>query len=171
MPSRTTLRHTFVATLAGVAVAASPAVAEPIDRVDRFDSGSPVPHQDLRGEHARDAARAELMTPSQDLRGERARDAARAELMTPKQDLRGEHAQDAARSAEQETFQPGQPTWPAYPTPAPKPEVKSVSGTSSSDGGLDDTWLIVGIGLATAGVVGGAAAGVTRRVRARRVAA
>jgi hypothetical protein len=61
MPRRT-LQHTLVATLAAGALVASPAVARTTDRVDRLDSptsslaGTTSP-QDLRGEHARDAAR------------------------------------------------------------------------------------------------------------------
>jgi hypothetical protein len=87
-------------------------------------------------------------------------------------DLRGEHAMDAARAAEQEHFLPGQPTWPTHPAPLPKPVVKPASSAPSSDGGIDEVWLIVGLGFAAAGIVGGSAAGLARRsrVRARRVA-
>jgi hypothetical protein len=64
MPRRTTLQHTLAAALAAGIVAATPALAAPTDRVDRYDSptsslaGTITPRQDLRGEHARDAARA-----------------------------------------------------------------------------------------------------------------
>ena len=67
MPRRITLQHTLAAALAASIVAASPALAKPTDRVDRFDSptsslaGTTSPGQDLRGEHARDAARAAEM--------------------------------------------------------------------------------------------------------------
>jgi hypothetical protein len=67
MSRRITLQHTLVAALAASIVAASPALAKPTDRVDRFDSptsslaGTSSPGQDLRGEHARDAARAAEM--------------------------------------------------------------------------------------------------------------
>lgn len=135
MPSRTTLQVSLVAALAGIAMTASTAAARPIDRVDRLDNAAPRHYQDLRGEHARDAARA----------------------------------------AEEEHFLPGQPTWPTHPGPAGKPDVKPVTRVAASDGngGIDDVWLIVGAGLATAGLVGGSAAGVARRsrVRARRAIA
>jgi hypothetical protein len=64
MSHRTTLQHALVAALAAGALVASPAIARPSDRVDRFESptsslaGTSSPGQDLRGEHARDAARA-----------------------------------------------------------------------------------------------------------------
>jgi hypothetical protein len=71
MSRRTTLQHTLVATLAAGALVASPALARPTDRVDRFDSrtsslaGTASPRQDRRGEHARDAARAaEMQVPA-----------------------------------------------------------------------------------------------------------
>jgi hypothetical protein len=54
MPRRTTLQHTLVAALAATALAASPAVARPLDRIDRFESPTPTPHQDLRGEFPKD---------------------------------------------------------------------------------------------------------------------
>lgn len=58
MSRRTTLQHALVATLAAGVVFVAPAVARPIDRIDRFDSATPTPapHQDLRGEHATDPA-------------------------------------------------------------------------------------------------------------------
>ena len=64
MPRRTTLQHSLVAALATSALVASPALAEQTDRVNRYSSptsslaGTVSPQQDLRGEHARDAARA-----------------------------------------------------------------------------------------------------------------
>jgi hypothetical protein len=73
----------------------------------------------------------------------------------------------------QEKFQPGQPTWPTHPAPAPKLVVEPAPVVPASGGGSDDVWLIVGVGLATAGIVAGSAVGASRRhrVRARRVAA
>jgi hypothetical protein len=56
MSPRKTLQRSLVAAAAGIAVAAAPAVAKPIDRVDRYDDVAPAPHQDLRGEQALDAA-------------------------------------------------------------------------------------------------------------------
>ena len=133
MSRRTTLQHALVATLATGVVFVAPAVAKPIDRIDRFGypEPTPAPHQDLRGEHPTDPA-----PPGS------------------------------------EQFLPGQPTWPTHPAPVPKPDVKPVSQVAPSDDGNDDVWLIVGIGMAAAGIVAGSAAGMTRRyrVRARRVA-
>jgi hypothetical protein len=63
----------------------------------------------------------------------------------------------------------GQPTWPVNPHSLPTP----AAVVPADDGGSDDNaWLLVGVGLVTAGLVGGSAAGITRRrrVRARRVA-
>ena len=157
MPRRTTLQHTLAAALAAGIVAATPALAAPTDRVDRFDS----PTSSLAG----------TVSPRQDLRGELARDAARAaETIAPRQDLRGEHARDAARAAETQ-FMPGQPTWATHPAPvakAAKPVPAPVTGS-----GDDDIWLVVGIGLAATGIVAAGAAGAGRRhrLRARRVAA
>jgi hypothetical protein len=127
MSRRTTLQHALVATVASIAVAAPAAAAKPVDRPDRYDNVAPQPYQDLRGEHARDAARA----------------------------------------AEEEHFLPGQPTWPTHPAPVPKPAVKPASPVPASNGGIDDVWLIVGVGIAAAGIVGASAAGVTRRTRVR----
>ena len=83
---------------------------------------------------------------------------------SPAQDLRGEQARDAARNQ----VAPGQPTWPVNPTPLPAPAAPAKA--SSDGGGVDTTWLL--LGLAGAGIVAGSAAGVARhtRVRARRVA-
>jgi hypothetical protein len=131
MSRRTTLQRTLVATVAGLAVAASSAAAQPIDRVDRFD-------------HA---------------------------TSQPPQDLRGEQALEAARIAGQEHFLPNQPTWPTHPAPAPKLVAKPPSPAPVPDNGTDDVWIIVGISVAAAAIVGTSAAGVRRsRVRARRVA-
>ena len=61
--SRITLKHALVAAVAAGAVTASPALGKPTDRIDRYGSptsslaGTTSPKQDLRGEHARDAAR------------------------------------------------------------------------------------------------------------------
>jgi hypothetical protein len=58
------LHYAVIAALVALALAATPALARPIDSPDRDDSptsslaGTTQPRQDLRGEHARDAARA-----------------------------------------------------------------------------------------------------------------
>ncbi len=63
MTRRNTLKYSLTAALAASAVAASPALARPIDTVDRSaDRTSSLagttssPHQDYRGERAQDAA-------------------------------------------------------------------------------------------------------------------
>jgi hypothetical protein len=134
MSRRTTLQRTLVATVAGLAVAASSAAARPIDRVDRFDNAAPQAPTDLRGEQALEAAR--------------------------------------IAEQKQEHFLPNQPTWPTHPAPAPKLVAKPSSPAPAPDSGIDDVWLIVGIGVAAAGLVGGSTAAAVRRsrVRARRVA-
>jgi hypothetical protein len=63
MMRRITRRKLVAAVLASGLLATTPAFGKPVDRVDRFDSptsslsGLTTPSQDLRGEHARDAAR------------------------------------------------------------------------------------------------------------------
>jgi hypothetical protein len=58
MSRRTTLQHALVGALATGVIIVAPAVAKPIDRLDRFGSPepTPTPHQDLRGEHSTDPA-------------------------------------------------------------------------------------------------------------------
>jgi hypothetical protein len=64
MSHRITLKHALVAALAAGTLTASPALGKPTDRIDRYASptsslaGTTSPKQDLRGEYARDAARA-----------------------------------------------------------------------------------------------------------------
>jgi hypothetical protein len=58
MSRSTTLQRTIVAALAVGAVATSPAVADRLDSPTSSLAGTTSPGQDLRGEHARDAARA-----------------------------------------------------------------------------------------------------------------
>ena len=113
-------KHTVAAALAASALAASPAVA--------------AAHQDLRGEHARDAARA------------------------------AEHPRGPGHPSEVTA------TTRIGPGSDPLSRVDSRGLTPSHD---DDTWLIVGIAVAAAGVVAGsgAAAAHRYRVRARRAVA
>jgi hypothetical protein len=86
---------------------------------------------------------------------------------TSTQDLRNENSRDAAR----QSLQPGQPVFPTYHDPLPRPETVTVS----TDNGGDDTgtWILIAGGLAGAGIAGAGVAGVARRsrLRARRVAA
>jgi len=78
-------RSVLGAAIAASLLLASPALAKPADVDAR--------HAALTQRHA------DTDSPSQDLRGEHARDAARGTTHAqPKQDLRGEHARDASRS-------------------------------------------------------------------------
>jgi hypothetical protein len=144
MTRRITLKHTLVAALAASALAASPAGAKPTDRVDRFDS----PTSSLAG----------TTTPKQDLRGEYARDAARAAEQSGLQVPPVEPKADAP-------FQVGQPTWPVDPAPAAKPVSAVKSAPALKTDGDNDVWLVLGIGLAATGIVAGSAAGIARRTR------
>jgi hypothetical protein len=181
------ITHLLVATVAASALVASTATA----RVDRYDSptsslAGTVEHQDLRGEHAQDAARlaaedaarvaaaAQIARgeqtrhasflrrrAAQDLRGEQAQEAAR--LAALPQDLRGEHARDAARLADiPPTGRP--PVYWSYTYEAPKPSPHTVSAPAPKP---DDTdlWLILAIALGATGVVAGSAFAATRRSR------
>jgi hypothetical protein len=60
------ITHTLVAALAATAMAASTAAAEPVDRYDSPTSSlaGTTEKQDLRGEHAQDAARFNGQMPS-----------------------------------------------------------------------------------------------------------
>jgi hypothetical protein len=65
-----TLQNAVIAAFIALALAATPALARPVDRADRHDSptsslaGTTQPWQDLRGEQAQEAARAaEQPTP------------------------------------------------------------------------------------------------------------
>ena len=129
MTHRSTLKTTLAAALAASVLTAGPAVAMPMEDGPAVNGGG-----------------------------------ADTTEKSPAQDLRGEHARDAARNQ----VAPGQPTWPVNPTPLPAPAAPAKA--SSDGGGVDTTWLL--LGLAGAGIVAGSAAGVARhtRVRARRVA-
>ena len=181
MKRRTTLKYTLTAALAASVLAASPALAEPMDEPsNRADSptgslagttsytpGSETPvGQDLRNEFSKDAAvqaaKAEKLMPGQP-----------ASETPVGQDLRNEFSKDAAvQAAKAEKLMPGQPVFPTYHEPLP-PRTVNVSapaGTDDSDVGI---WLLLLSGLAGAGIAGGGAAGLARhsRLRARRVTA
>jgi hypothetical protein len=98
------------AALAATLLFASPSPAKPVDPYVDVEAATSslagtTSRQDLRGEHARDAARAITHAP-------------------PKQDLRGEHARDAART----------PATPVAAVPeAPKPAPLADTGGSRPD--------------------------------------
>ena len=144
MRHTTTIKHALAVALGASALAASPALGRPVDRVDPAAGtvfGS-VAYDDWRGEQARDGAPA---APSQDFR-----------------DFDARHAPTV-------TEHPRGPGHPSQVTPKPAP---IVSATKPDDGD-DDVWLILGVALAATGVAAGSGAVVARRyrLRARRVPA
>jgi hypothetical protein len=141
---RSTLKYTLTALLATGAIATSPALAMPVDPPLNRDAS---PTGSLAG------------TTEENLK---------------KQDLRNEHSKDTAiQAAKDEKIQPGQPVFPTYVPPLPKPEPVTASTSTNDDGDDVGIWLLLLSGLAGAGLAGGGAAGVARRsrMRARRVAA
>ena len=158
MSLRSTSRSLLATAVAASLLASAPALARTADEggaaVQTSSlAGTVSPHQDLRGEHAQDAARAITHAPPkplQDLRGEHARDAARAIPipLAPLQDLRGELARDAARPA------------PVPVTPAAGTQAQPAKSLPATDDGRNRTWLIVLVGLAGAAIAAGGTAGV-----------
>jgi len=157
------ITHTLVAALAVSAMAASTATAKPVDRHDRYASptsslAGTTEKQDLRGEHAQDAAR--LAAQAQVDRGQQTRKAYFLRRQ-PTQDLRGEYARDAARGIQTTDA----PIW-SYTYQAPKPSPKPVAVSAPrSTGDSDDIWLVLGIALGASAIVGGTALVFTRRSR------
>jgi hypothetical protein len=146
---RSTLKYAFVTALAASALAASTATAKPVDRIDRYDSptsslAGTVSKQDLRGEHAQEAAR----------------------LAEQPQDLRGEHARDAARFNGVPTRGTPAVYW-AYDYEAPKPAPQPASAPAPKPNDDTDVWLVLGIALGTSAIVGASAVAFTRRSRIR----
>ena len=128
---RKSLKRALIAAVAGTAVVASPAFADPVDP-SVFRSDSPA------------ATSPRHWSPPADLPA----------YPTP--------------DVKEPKIQPGQPTWPVNPQVLTPPREQSVQGGGSDDD--DGSWLIVGIGLAGAALVGGAGAARYARVRARRLA-
>lgn len=167
------ITHMLVAAAAASTLAASTATAEPTDPVDRYDSptsslAGTVEHQDLRGEHAQDAARLaaedaeRVAAEAQIAHGEHTRKVAFLRRRAA-QDLRGEHARDAARVAEIPAH--GRPPvyWSyAYEAPKPSPHTVSAPAPKPDD---TDLWLILGIALGATGIVAGSTIAATRRSR------
>jgi hypothetical protein len=142
---RTNLKYTLTAALAASALAATPALAKPID--------GPIDGSN----------RYESQTGS----------LAGTTDKTPKQDFRGERAKDSAfQVAQEEKLQPGQPVFPTYHDPLPPRSLNASAPATNDDGSDVGVWLLVLTGVAGAGLVGGGAAGIARRtrLRARRVA-
>ena len=173
---RSTLKYSFVAALAASAMAASTATAKPIDRVDRYDSptsslAGTAEKQDLRGEHAQDAAR--LAAEAQVQHGQQVRKTfflrrrAESPAATVKQDLRGEHAQDAARFNGTMPSRGTPRVYWAYDYQAPKPSPHTASAPSPKPSDDNDIWLILAIALGATGIVAGSTIAVSRRSRVR----
>jgi hypothetical protein len=137
MSLRSTSRSLLAAGIAASLLASAPALARTADEGVRTSSlaGTASPRQDLRGEHARDAARAITHAPP----------------AGPSQDLRGEHARDAARLT---------PMPVTLPPDAQAQPAKALPATTNDDGGRATTWLIVLVGLAGAAIAAGGTAGV-----------
>jgi hypothetical protein len=166
------ITHILVAAFAASAMAASTAAAEPIDRVDRFDSptsslAGTTEKQDLRGEHAQDAAR--LAAEAKVENGQAVRLDTFLRRRAPQtQDLRGEHARDAARFNGTMPSRGTPRVYWAYDYEAPKPSSKPVSAPAAKPtGGDSDIWLILAIALGATGIVAGSAVAVGRRSRVR----
>ena len=149
MMRRTALKYTLTAALATSVLAASPALAKPIDEPsNRADS----PTGSLAGTTS--------YTPGSE---------------TPVgQDLRNENSKDAAiQAAKDEKLMPGQPVFPTYHEPLPPRTVNVSAPAGTGDDSDVGIWLLLLSGLAGAGIAGGGAAGLARhsRLRARRVTA
>jgi hypothetical protein len=164
------ITHILVAVVATSTMAASTAVAKPVERVDRF--GSPTSSlagttekQDLRGEHAQDAAR--LAAEAEVARGQETRHAFLLRRQAPAQDLRGEHAQDAARFNGQMPSRGTPQVYWSYDYEAPKPSAQPASAAVPKATDDTDLWLILAIALGATGIVAGSALAVSRRSRVR----
>jgi hypothetical protein len=141
MSLRSTSRSLLAAGIAASLLASAPALARTADE----GGGAAVRTSSLAG----------TVSPSQDLRGEHAPNAARAITHAPpagpSQDLRGEHARDAARLT---------PMPVTLPPDAQAQPAKALPATTNDDGGRATTWLIVLVGLAGAAIAAGGTAGV-----------
>ena len=124
MPKGNKLSRLAVASLAAVSFA-SPAAAQPIMDMHASTVQKPKPAK-------------------VDLRGEAAAGAAIVAGKSGREDLRGEAAAAPKQSPLTRTPLPGPPTWPAYPTPLPKPETPVVADTGD-DGGIEVPEAILAI--------------------------
>jgi hypothetical protein len=162
------ITHTIVLAFVASTMAVSTAAANAGDRYDSPTSSlaGTTEKQDLRGEHAQDAAR--LAAEAQIQRGQEVRREfflrRQAPSATVKQDLRGEHARDAARSGGTMPSGSTPPTYWAYDYEASKPV--SAPAAKPTDGD-SDIWLVLGIALGTSAIVAASALAFTRRSRIR----
>jgi hypothetical protein len=150
----TTIKQALAVALGASALAASPALGRPVDRIDR---------QVDRVDPAAGTVFGSIGVDRQVDRADRAAGTVFGSIAYD--DWRGEQAGDAAPAAEH----PRGPGHPSQVTPKPAPIVTA----AKPDDGDDDVWLILGIALAATGVAAGSGAVVARRyrLRARRVPA
>jgi hypothetical protein len=136
------LRSLLGAAIAATLLLASPAMAKPVDT----DHRAAAPTSSLAGTVS--PARHLGGTPTQDLRGEHARDAARAvTVAAPKQDLRGERALEAA-------YPSPKPVTPVAAAPVAKPLPAADTGGSRPDTWLLLLIGLAGCVLAAGGTAG-----------------
>jgi len=97
--------------------------------------------------------------------GEGVRTSSLAGTVTPHQDLRGERAKDAAGAPARRVVERSEASFSRDPWPTPGARAihpYAPAATTSPDGGAEP-WLIVALGLAAVGAVGGAAGLAHRR--------
>jgi len=139
-----TIRRTLAAALAASAIAAPAA------------SAMPAP-PDMHASTAQAAAA--KAQARQDLRGEHAKDAALHPRKSQAVDAPGATAVDSQSNVT--PVAPGQPTWALNPKPLPPPT--QTASVASSDDGID--WAAVGIGIAGTLLVMGGIVALTNRSR------
>ena len=138
-----TIRRTLAAALAASAIAASAA------------SAMPAP-PDMHASTAQAAAKAQQR---QDLRGEHAQDAALHPRTAQAVNAPGASVVDS--QSKSTPVAPGQPTWAVNPKPLPPPT--QTASTTSSDDGVD--WATIGIGVGITLLVLGGIVALTNRSR------
>jgi hypothetical protein len=137
-----TIRRTLAAALAASAIAAPAATAMPAPpdmQASRAQAAQAQQGQDLRGEHAQDAALHPRKSQAVDAPGATAADS--QSKSTP--------------------VAPGQPTWAVNPKPLPPPTAQAAT---QGDDGVDWTTIGLGIGISLL-VIGGIAALTSRSKR------
>ncbi len=129
-----TIRRTLAAALAATAIAAPAASAQPPDM------------------HASTAQAAAQAQQRQDLRGEHARDAALRPRVSEAVNAPGASVVDS--QSKSTPVAPGQPTWAVNPKPLPP---VTAQASTKSDDGVDWTTIALGLGISLL-AIGGIAA-------------
>ena len=128
-----TIRRTLAAALAASAIAAPAACAQPADmHASTAQAAQAQQRQDLRGEHAQDAALHPRMAEAVNAPG----------------------ASVVESQSKSTPVAPGQPTWAVNPKPLPP---VTAQASIKSDDGVDWTTIGLGIGISLL-VIGGVAA-------------